>query len=227
MAVLVSSGKAELLHRTNTTAIYSGPELSRDGKTIYYVDRDGEAAKLMRFDIAGGKVTELRRSSGRQIFSDPTVSTDGRDLAYVQQVRRSDVETDETQVSIRVMPSSGSMADRNCDKLKLVRSNQKPSTRALPAFLKRFFWDVDFETIQLPDQESYVIERLLEYGNDAAIRWVRHTFTQESIAAVVRNSRVISRRTANLWAMIFGISREQIRCFSIPSILRHGSFSSN
>jgi TolB protein len=103
----VSSGKAELLHRTNTTAIYSRPELSPDGKTIYYVDRDGEAAKLMRFDIAGGKVTELRRSSGRQIFSDPTVSADGRDLAYVQQVRRSDVETDETQVSIHVMPSSG------------------------------------------------------------------------------------------------------------------------
>jgi len=72
-----------------------------------------------------------------------------------------------------------------------------------------------------------VIERLLEYGNDAAIRWVKKTFPPENIARVIRNSRAISRRTANLWALILGIPREQIRCFSTPSILQHGSFSNN
>lgn len=72
-----------------------------------------------------------------------------------------------------------------------------------------------------------MIERLLEYGNDAAIRWVRSAFSVESIADVVKNSRVISWRTANLWSLILGIPREQIRCFLIPSILQHGSFSSN
>ena len=98
---------------------------------------------------------------------------------------------------------------------------------ALPSFLKRFFWEVEFENVKLPGHETYVIERLLEYGNDDAIRWVKKTFPRETIATVVRKSRVISRRTANLWALVFDIPREEIRCFSTPSILQHGSFSNN
>lgn len=101
------------------------------------------------------------------------------------------------------------------------------SSPTLPPFLKRFFWEVDFENIELPRHQTYVIERLLEYGNDDAIRWVKKTFPPETIARVVRKSRAISRRTANLWALVFGIPREEIRCFSTPSILQHGSFSNN
>jgi hypothetical protein len=106
-------------------------------------------------------------------------------------------------------------------------SNRQKTRVTLPPYLKRFFWEVDFDTIKLPRHETYVIERLLEYGNDDAIRWVKKTFPPETIAAVVRKSRVLSRRTANLWALVFGIPREEIRCFSIPSILQHGSFSNN
>lgn len=98
---------------------------------------------------------------------------------------------------------------------------------ALPTFLKRFFWEVDFENIELSRRETYVIERLLEYGNDDAIRWLNKTFPAETIAAVVRKSRMISRRTANLWALFLELPREEIRCFSTRSILQHGSFSSN
>ena len=96
---------------------------------------------------------------------------------------------------------------------------------ALPTFLKRFFWEVDFENIKLPRHETYVIERLLEYGNDDAIRWVKKTFPPETIATIVRKSRVLSPNTANLWALVLGIPREEIRCFSTPSLLPHGPFS--
>jgi hypothetical protein len=101
------------------------------------------------------------------------------------------------------------------------------SSGTLPSFLSRFFWEVDFDNIRLPSRETYVIERLLEYGDDDAIRWVKKTFTPKAIATVVRKSSVISRRTANLWALVFGIPREEIRCFSTRSILQHGSFSDN
>ena len=101
------------------------------------------------------------------------------------------------------------------------------SPQTLPPFLKRYFWEVDFETVRLPEYQAYVIERLLEYGNDEAIRWLKKSFSPESIAAVVRRSRVLSRRTANLWALLLCIPREEIRCFSTRSILQHGSFSNN
>ena len=98
---------------------------------------------------------------------------------------------------------------------------------SLPPFLERYFWEVDFARLRLPERTFTVIERLLEYGDDAAIHWLKENFSQEAISNVVRESRSISRRTANLWGMFLGIPREEIRCFSKPSILQHGSFSDN
>ncbi len=97
--------------------------------------------------------------------------------------------------------------------------------RGLPVFLKPYFWEVDFALLQLPEHEVYIVERLLEYGDDQAIRWLRSTFASESIARVVRRSRRLSRNTANLWSLLLGIPREEITCLSTPSLLPHGSFS--
>jgi hypothetical protein len=105
--------------------------------------------------------------------------------------------------------------------------NQSEASPPLPTFLERYFWDVDFARVRLPERTFNVIERLIEYGDDAAIHWLKETFTPEAIASVVRESRSISRRTANLWGMFLGIPREEIRCFSKPSILPLGSFSGN
>jgi hypothetical protein len=101
------------------------------------------------------------------------------------------------------------------------------SENELPAFLKPYFWEVDFAHLRLPEHEVYVIERLVEYGDDQAIRWLRRTFAPESIARVVRRSRRLSRNTANLWSLLLGIPREEITCLSTPSLLPRGSFSSD
>lgn len=106
-------------------------------------------------------------------------------------------------------------------------NTESEASAALPAFLERYFWDVEFVRVRLPDRTFNVIERLIEYGDDAAIHWLKETFTNEEIATVVRESRSISRRTANLWGMVLRIPREEIRCFSKPSILTLGSFSDN
>lgn len=93
----------------------------------------------------------------------------------------------------------------------------------IPAFLKPYFWEIDFAGLSLPERETYVIERVLEYGNDQAIRWLKVNFTPETIAAVVRRSRRISKNTANIWALVLNIPKEQIRCFSTPSLPTPGS----
>ncbi|MCD6336209.1 MAG: hypothetical protein J7M27_12940 [Candidatus Latescibacteria bacterium] len=97
----------------------------------------------------------------------------------------------------------------------------------LPAFLAPFFWEIDFARLRLAGRERYIIERLLEYGDDRAIRWLKTTFSPEAIGRVVRRSRCLSRNTANLWGLVLNIPREEMACFSTPSILPHGSFSSD
>ncbi len=98
----------------------------------------------------------------------------------------------------------------------------KETLTSLPDFLKPYFWEIDLIQLRLPRRQTYVIERVLEYGDDQAIRWLKATFSPETIAGVVRCSRRISKNTANLWALVLDIPKEQIRCFSTPSLLTPG-----
>ena len=95
----------------------------------------------------------------------------------------------------------------------------------LPGFLKPFFWESALAQIHPRRHWFYIIERLIEYGDDRAIHWLKQHYSSEQIAEVVRTSRAISRNTANLWALILKIPRGTIRCFSEPSLLPHGAFS--
>jgi hypothetical protein len=95
----------------------------------------------------------------------------------------------------------------------------------LPRFLKPYFWETELGNIKLGRNGTYIIERVLEYGDDRAIRWLRKMYSPAQIARVVRTSRVLSPNTANLWALLLQIPRREIQCFSKPSLLPHSAFS--
>lgn len=94
---------------------------------------------------------------------------------------------------------------------------------ALPEFLRPWFWDVEFHDIRLPERKTYVLERLLELGDDQAIRWVKASFVSQDIADVVRRSRRISPKTARFWSLVLDIPEEEIRCLSTRFPARSGS----
>ncbi|NLG79846.1 MAG: hypothetical protein GX492_08520 [Firmicutes bacterium] len=86
----------------------------------------------------------------------------------------------------------------------------------LPDFVHCFFWDVDPKKVD-PDKYSFfVIERLLEEGDDAAIQWVMSYYTDEQRLEVVKNSRRLSRKTARLWQNYYNLPEEDVRCLSTP-----------
>jgi len=84
----------------------------------------------------------------------------------------------------------------------------------LPELLRPLFWEIDFDRLRLPERETYVIERVLEYGDLPAVRWLEKTFPSKRIAQVVRQSRALSLRSANFWARMLDIPLEEIRCLS-------------
>jgi len=57
---------------------------------------------------------------------------------------------------------------------------------------RRLFWDIDTATFEPSAQ--YTIERILELGDEIAVRWLWSLFTRETISAAVRNSRQLSPR---------------------------------
>lgn len=89
------------------------------------------------------------------------------------------------------------------------QSNRRKGRR-LPRSLRQFFWDVVPGRIDLRGHSEYVIARLLEHGDLAAIRWMLRTYRKPDIAGVVKHSRQLSRKTANYWRLRLAISKSEI-----------------
>ena len=84
--------------------------------------------------------------------------------------------------------------------------------KALPQFLKPYFWDVDFAKLDYKKYSRFVLGRILEYGDKRAINWMQRNFTKGDIAGVLSRLRAVSPKSANFWALIYGIDRKKILC---------------
>jgi hypothetical protein len=71
----------------------------------------------------------------------------------------------------------------------------------VPAELGRFFWDVDPAGLDPVRHESYIIERILEFGDEKAARWLFSTFSRGNISAVLDLSRSLSMKSRNFWRL--------------------------
>ena len=80
----------------------------------------------------------------------------------------------------------------------------------IPRYLHQFFWDVAPIQIDLREHSEYVIARLLEHGDLAAVRWLLMVYTKKEIAKVVRQSRQLSRKTANFWRLRLAIAKSEV-----------------
>lgn len=86
--------------------------------------------------------------------------------------------------------------------------------KRLPKFLKSYFWEIDFEALDADKYPRYVIKRILEYGNERAIRWMGRNFELDEIKSVVCKTRDLSIRSTNFWAVVLGLDRGIVRCLS-------------
>ncbi len=90
----------------------------------------------------------------------------------------------------------------------------KNGNHRLPKFVRRYFWDVDADKLNADKYSRYVIERLLEWGNPKATRWLLKRYSTRRIVSVLKQTRALSRQSANFWAVYFGVQRNEIQCLS-------------
>lgn len=87
----------------------------------------------------------------------------------------------------------------------------------MPGFLKKYFWDVNFSKLDKDKYPYFVIERILEYGDKRALKWMRKNFEQVQIKNVLRTSRNLFLKSANFWQLIFGLDKDEILCLKESS----------
>ena len=69
-------------------------------------------------------------------------------------------------------------------------------------FRQELFWDTNPEKIDTEKNALYIIERILDFGNDKEVAWVRKFYDKVEIKKVVENPRRLRVRTKTLWNLI-------------------------
>ncbi|MFQ6113327.1 MAG: hypothetical protein ACE5NG_04455 [bacterium] len=86
--------------------------------------------------------------------------------------------------------------------------------KKLPEFLSKYFWDVEFEKIDLQERRVFILRRILEYGDEKAVAWMWKNFKKSEIKNAVTNFRGYSQKSANFWAVILNIKKENVKCLN-------------
>lgn len=87
----------------------------------------------------------------------------------------------------------------------------------LPLSLKRYFWDVDFEKLNILNQRPFIATRIFESGDVAAVRWLLRYVSREELKDILSESRGISPKSAHFWSLLFGMDETQIACLQKSS----------
>lgn len=74
-------------------------------------------------------------------------------------------------------------------------------------FRPELFWDVDPKTIDPKKHARYIIERVLDFGNDREVRWLFRRYRPKTIKQVLRQPRVaLHDKSKNLWSRVLSLT---------------------
>ena len=65
--------------------------------------------------------------------------------------------------------------------------------------LRRYFWDTDFSTLDTEKDKRFIVERLLELGDESSVEWLRKEFKNQELLEVLGRARNISKKSRRFW----------------------------
>ncbi|MEK7169578.1 MAG: hypothetical protein AAB377_02970 [Patescibacteria group bacterium] len=68
--------------------------------------------------------------------------------------------------------------------------------------MEKYFWDTNPDKLDFKTNKKYIIERILEMGDEEAVRRLFGIFSKKDILEVVGNNRRISPKSANYWRLL-------------------------
>ena len=69
-------------------------------------------------------------------------------------------------------------------------------------FRQSLFWDVNPKNIDPKKNAQYIIERILDLGNDKEVKWLWDYYSKFLLKKVVKKSRCLRSRTKTLWTLL-------------------------
>ncbi len=69
-------------------------------------------------------------------------------------------------------------------------------------FRQSLFWDTNPKNIDPKKNAQYIIERILDLGNDKEVKWLWDYYSKFLLKKVVKKSRCLRSRTKTLWTLL-------------------------
>lgn len=83
----------------------------------------------------------------------------------------------------------------------------------MPIRFKKYFWDTEFEKLDLKNNMKYIISRLFCEGSWESINWVKEHYTEEEIIKTAKESRRLNPITANFLKNMYDLKKEDMKYY--------------
>ena len=100
-------------------------------------------------------------------------------------------------------------------------------TKMIPIEFKPYFWDVNFEELDISKHKRYIISRLYCYGDLKAIKWLNNTYSQEDIKDTAKNSKNLKPLVANYLRQQFKLKKEEMAYYITTKFMNYEYWSVN
>lgn len=80
----------------------------------------------------------------------------------------------------------------------------------MPEEFKCYFWDTEFDKLDIKKNMKYIISILLTEGDMNAFNWVREHYTRDEIIETAKTSRRFNPLTANFLKYFYGLKEEEM-----------------
>lgn len=101
------------------------------------------------------------------------------------------------------------------------------SEMKVPENFRPLFWDVEWEKLDALTHQEFIMERVLNMGDETAVRWIIDTYSLDKVESLVKTSRRLSRKTARCWQNLLGLKEEEMCCFGTYSTSPDNYYSKN
>jgi len=95
----------------------------------------------------------------------------------------------------------------------------------LPPEFKKYFWDVDFETLDLVKRWKFILSRLMEIGGLDAARWISQSIASKMmrIMGLIRDGMIFSVALPVKHARVDRLERNSAETIQILVMTRHSN----
>ncbi len=69
-------------------------------------------------------------------------------------------------------------------------------------FRQNLFWDTNPQQLNTRKHATYIIERIMDFGKDSEVRWMKKTYSKSLLRQVAHNSRVLHPSSKSLWQLL-------------------------